>query len=354
IRGEYHAGQKRWWFSCPLWHTGQAVKALLLASQRLQEPRFLEGAQLGARFILNQQVWDPSDPNHGLLLAYEDLDGQVNTSAIMETLDGLMLLADHLASPPMWQRVAAAGQFLLERLYVPEQGVFLDHYCPAQRRAVQTPFATKGGVVGRPLLEDAVLLKLYDHTGQDAFLQAHLKVSERLVADQNPPGNWVDYWPCHAGQGRFHPRQTYWWALPLIETYRRTGQARFLETAIASGRFCRRAMRADGGYIRGTYADFNTDSFGHETSGSACAALLFLRLLEVTGDAQWLEPAQRALRFGMRVQFREPQDKNLRGAVLEKVLPPDGTDRSPYYLRDLGTIFFTLAATRYLEVVETL
>ena len=33
-------------------------------------------------------------------------------------------------------------------------------------------------------------------------------------------------------------------------------------------------------------------------------------------------------------------DPNLRGAVLEKVLPPDGTDRLPYRVRDLGTIFF--------------
>jgi hypothetical protein len=39
---------------------------------------------------------------------------------------------------------------------------------------------------------------------------------------------------------------------------------------------------------------------------------------------------------------------------LEKVLPPDGTDRSPYYLRDLGTIFFVQVAAQLLLMTETL
>ena len=42
----------------------------------------------------------------------------------------------------------------------------------------------------------------------------------------------------------------------------------------------------------------------------------------------------------------------LRGAILEKVLPPDGTDRSPYHIRDLGTIFFVIAAEKYLELTS--
>jgi hypothetical protein len=33
---------------------------------------------------------------------------------------------------------------------------------------------------------------------------------------------------------------------------------------------------------------------------------------------------------------------------MEKVLPPDGTDACPYYIRDLGTVFFIQAASRRL------
>lgn len=355
IRGEYSAATRKWWFGCPVWHTGQAVKALVLASKRLNAPGLMEGAQAGATFVYNQQVWDESDPDHGLLLAFEDLPDQVNTSATMEAMDGLMLLANELNSNSMWERIVAAGNFLVDRMFMPELGVFRDLYHPTERHLGPTTiFATKNNIGGRPLLEDAVLLKLYDRTRANKFLEAHLKVSDRLIADQNPPGNWIDYGPCDAAKSRFHPRHTYWWGLPLIETYRRTGREECLRTAISSGEFCRRAMRTDGGYMRGTYLDFRTDSFGHATSGSACAGILFMRLFEETREWKWWDAATTALRFCMQVQLRDAEDPNLKGAVLEKVLPPDGTDRSPYHLRDLGTIFFVIAGTHYLDLLETL
>ena len=31
IRGEYNAAEKKWGCCCPYWHTGQAVKALVIA-----------------------------------------------------------------------------------------------------------------------------------------------------------------------------------------------------------------------------------------------------------------------------------------------------------------------------------
>jgi hypothetical protein len=54
----------------------------------------------------------------------------------------------------------------------------------------------------------------------------------------------------------------------------------------------------------------------------------------------------------MKMQFTNPEDPNLKGAILEKILPPDGTDRSPYYIRDLGTIFFIQAAALYLQTFK--
>ncbi|OYT31570.1 MAG: hypothetical protein B6U94_02730 [Thermofilum sp. ex4484_79] len=51
----------------------------------------------------------------------------------------------------------------------------------------------------------------------------------------------------------------------------------------------------------------------------------------------------------MKVQFRNPEDLNLKGCILSKVLPSDGTDRSLYYIRDLATIFFIQAVTKLLK-----
>ena len=63
----------------------------------------------------------------------------------------------------------------------------------------------------------------------------------------------------------------------------------------------------------------------------------------------WIKRAETALNYCIGMQFTNAQDPNLQGAVLEKVCFPDGTDRSPYYLRDLGTIFFIQAAAEYLK-----
>ena len=52
------------------------------------------------------------------------------------------------------------------------------------------------------------------------------------------------------------------------------------------------------------------------------------------------------------MQLLNCKDPNLQGVILEKVLPPDGTDNLPYYVRDLGTIFFIQAACEYLQLAK--
>jgi hypothetical protein len=58
---------------------------------------------------------------------------------------------------------------------------------------------------------------------------------------------------------------------------------------------------------------------------------------------------RKASRFYVNMEFKNPEDPNLKGAILEKVLPlMNGTDKSPYYIRDLGTIFFIQAVAKTL------
>ncbi|MDD3927200.1 MAG: hypothetical protein PHT33_11150 [bacterium] len=358
IRGEYHAGKREWDFFCPVWHTGQAIKALLQAAKALNEERYRSAALLAGEFILDKQIWRDNHPDHGLILAFEDFPDKVNVSAVLECLDGLIALAEGMGSSRLWKRIETAVDFLIERTYMPAEGLFRDVYDPALHALLlPNPYRSKASVGGRPLIDDAVFMSLYKHTGKTAYSDIHLSLSETLLRDQNPPGNWLDYGPNHADTCRFHPRSTYWWALPLLETYRETGRPEFLETVMSAGEFCRQAMRHDGGWIRGLYVDpatgsFNTDSFGHATSGTACAAILFMELFKSTGDEAWMEDAGKAVMFCRRMQFTSPEDTNLRGAILEKVLPPDGSDRSPYHIRDLGTIFYVIAALEYYALVS--
>src|SRR5208282_2961235 len=51
LRGEYRVSTRQWDFFCPVWHTGQAIKALVWASQALSRPDLLDAARLSAGFI---------------------------------------------------------------------------------------------------------------------------------------------------------------------------------------------------------------------------------------------------------------------------------------------------------------
>jgi hypothetical protein len=72
-------------------------------------------------------------------------------------------------------------------------------------------------------------------------------------------------------------------------------------------------------------------------------------LAQEYGDADWDEHLARALRYCYAMQFTGAKDENLRGAILEKVVHPNGSDAPPWYLRDIGAFFYIQAASRALS-----
>ena len=134
----------------------------------------------------------------------------------------------------------------------------------------------------------------------------------------------------------------------MIDAFRDSHDPRYLACARRAGEWYQNALRLDGGLFRGTRRDFKTDSFGHATSGIACAALLWEELWKETHDETWLDSIRTGLYFCLMMQFRDVHDPNLQGALIEAVDAPNGSDVSPYYLRDLSTIFFVQAVARLL------
>lgn len=340
IRGEYSAARREWDFFCPVWHTGQAAAALVAAYGVIGDSRLLESAKLAGDFIGRARVSDKTHPHYGLIRATEDRGSVVNTSAVLECCDGLIALSECLNEPVYWDWVLDAAAWIAANAYRDGEGIFRDAFS-----ITEWDFTDLFPGPGRPLIDDAIMLRVYRRTGNELFRRIFSETADRLLADEEPPGNWIRYSPCKAATGYIHPRHAYWWGLPMIMAYEESGDQKYLDCAVRSGQWYTKAQRTDGGLFRATYLDFRTDSFGHATSGIACASILWQELHRITGDSAWLEPADRALAFCARVQFSEPEDPNLRGAILEKVLPPDGTDRSPYHIRDLGTIFFVKAAS---------
>jgi hypothetical protein len=206
---------------------------------------------------------------------------------------------------------------------------------------------------GRPLLDDGVFLRGFQAGGPESHRKIFFETAERLLREEAPAGNWIHIAPANVHEGTLHPRHAYWWGYPMQMACRESKDQKFLDCAVRAGRWYVRAQRRDGALFRETFSDFSTPAFNHENSGIFCACKMWTGLFELTGDPEWIAPLVRSIRFGLSAQFRNPTDPNLRGAILEKVLPPDGTDRPPYYLRDLGTTFFIQAVATLLNSPST-
>ena len=331
IRGEYLSTRGSWDSFCPLWHTGQAVKALVMQQE-------IEKAIVCADFILANQITEGDDK--GLLLAFEDHPELVNTSAVMEALDGLFLLAEKSGRKEYLQCAVDALDWTARKMWNPETKKFRGTYHVQSGRCVFDHPASPE----RPLLDDAVFLKGWMATGREDFRQIALDAADMLLCEEAPAGNWLCYIPCVTAEGLIHPRQAYWWGKPMLDLFEATQDERYLECFKRAAMWYKSALRLDGGLFRHTGVDFNTWSSGHSASGSACAALVLADYRRFFKDESVTPFIEKALAFCVSMQFNCPETPDLHGAILEKILPPDGSPQIPWQLRDLGTIFFLQAA----------
>ncbi len=347
---EYDTRHGQWLVFGPVWHTGQAVKALAMAGRLLGDQALIQAAIDAAGFVRRAQINDPSDPDDGAVFAQENANRDVSaTSCMLESLDGLIHLAEVTSDPTWWDAVLRCVRWAHRRLFLAQEGLFLDDFLIADRSPRSSPNTLLHGVPGRPLIDDAIFLKASIHAHDDALARAFYTTAERLLAEEEPAGNWINFPPCDSVAGLVHPRQGYWWGRPMIAAWKHSGDQRYLACALRVAEWYRQAQRLDGGMFRMTDRHFRTSTHDDATSGVLCAALVWLDLILAGHGQAHLHPLRHALAYGYRMQFGQTSDPNLAGAILEKILAPDGTDRPNFAVRDLGTIFYIQAVVSMLD-----
>ena len=271
-----------------------------------------------------------------------------------------------------------ALKWIKKKMFIPEEGLFWDLYDPEKKEIMKFSKNKKkslgvdaGKKLVRPLADDSVFLKALFRTHNKDFSRVYKRVLDRLSDDERPPGNWVCWGPANEKTGSIHPRHAYWWGRPFIYSYKEYRDKDFLNTGIKSAKWYMKAMRKDGGIIRGTYLDFNTDSFGHATSGAACGAILMNDLRNLLnkdifarGTATELgynvdellqnltESIKKALSFCRNMQLTMPEDETMYGVIIEKINRLNGSDKNPMHIRDLGTIFYIQACYEIISQSE--
>ena len=202
-------------------------------------------------------------------------------------------------------------------------GHFHDGYDPKRKKIVSHGWRNRWGEEGRPLLDDGVLLNVWKITGNEKFRKVFFEIADKLLKTEEPAGNWMGYVPCNWNNRSIHPRQAYWWGRPMWMAYKESGQRKYRECFDRACRWYANAMRRDGGVFRNTYADYKTASFGHATSGTGAACLMFRDQCEELNDKSHLPELIIGLKYMLSMQLTEAGDTNLRGAILEKVSHPN-------------------------------
>ena len=376
----------------PVWHGGQAIKGLVLASglgaaaaklgwkgAGFNRAAWLATAERAAEFTLRNR--ETSGPDAGLIHAYENDCCSALTSTQLEGLYGLCLLSNATGDRRYADAALAATSWSLKTLMTGagNEGLMYDGYNLTTRRfePMVTNFVTKSGV-GRPMSDDSMFLRA-SRLATEPALKAKLRaaffrVLDRLIASEGPPGNWGGYRPSTGVNGSQHPRQAFWWGRPFIDACTRTPQAplfAFLPPLVTRSlsavhryrdgqqnvsrrgdsisRVVQKGAEKRRRHVPHEDASFQTTTFGQVTSGSACAAILWIELFQVTKDPALLPDIQKALAFVGESLVTNATDENMRGGVIEDSVDPGKCDASPYHLRDIAASFYMQALSMLLE-----
>lgn len=130
----------------------------------------------------------------------------------------------------------------------------------------------------------------------------------------------------------------------LLEGGRLLGDDRLIRQASLGAAQLAAAVRSDGWMAGQFRADWSPASEWSCLTGAAQMTNNWLRLREITGDGQWLEPVPRVLRYLKRTQNRTSADPGLRGGI--KGSAPFGGDYNRYQTLNWATKYFVDALLR--------
>jgi hypothetical protein len=344
MRSEYIPALGQWRYyqaesQEPFWHTGQAVRTLIVGYRLGRHQKHLDAAVRGGAYMIRAQQPD------GFLFARTARNA--STASQLEGLCALLDLAQ-VTGDARWQaHFKRALDWIVKHLYRPGEGRFTNNFQPAAGTFAPPERS-------RPLIDDATLCEAWRVFKDDGYLRIFREIADRLLRDEDPPGNWMRYQPCQpeafGGLGQIHPRQAWWWGYPMLAACDVFQDNKYLQCALRTAGWYIENSSLDGACYYHNTRNGRHISFDFCVSAAGCAGIIYADLWKRTRQDKFAAALERTLGFLMRAQFGQSiADPNLRGGFFEGFEPPDATGRQQYYVRDISTAF---AGRAMLEVLR--
>lgn len=340
------------------WHTAQTAFGLLAAHELTGEPAYLEAAIRAGDWWISTELEAPH-PFAGLVDAAhgQRLGALINMTTITDGTNAIFELSRVTGDPKYAECAVRSGDWLLENAYIPEHGLFYNIFDPRDGTVWKDrsphhpdvgPDDIKVTEVARPNSEGYLFADMCRFTGERRYCDVFLAVADEKIETQYANGLWMDFEPNDPDTGRIHPRFNIWLAEAQLEAWEMTGDRKYLESALATGRAMARLQGRDGVIHYRNYVDGRSYRTDHTGSAVAFSGLLWLRL-EAAGFGEFRQHVERSARWLLANQFAAAHpDPNLRGAFVN-TRQRRTDDGIAIYQRDIGTSFGLRFLVAYLQ-----
>ncbi len=346
-RCDYNLIEGQWYLYEPAWHTGQVVFGLVEAYRITGDESYLTEAKRAGDWWTSLQITDHPKLNGMLHAVHGDYIGDyIVFATISDGASGIFQLQQETNIDRYAEVATEAGEWMLNHMWVPEHGVFYDvvDVHTGEVFKDRSPFWADIEDqtlfhVARPNSEGSLFKYMYDFTGDERYKEVFIAQMESLVEKQGPEGLWMDFMPNNKETGSFHPRFNIWYAESLLDGYDLTGDERYLQAAVETGRAYARAQIGDGTIFYQNFVDGRRNRDSICGSAVSFAGILWLRLILYGVGDEFKGNLENSVNWVLQNRFSiDHPDPNLAGAFVEtRTRRRDG--KVWMTMRDIATSF---------------
>ena len=347
FKAEYDLAERRFTLSPQTWRTSEAIRALLKIHGRTRNQSLKDAAILGGRYLESIQcpedegdnagsLWKPwldgsellfVDTNYRSIVGLLDLYG---ATGALHYLDASKRIAD------WFQRVVYRGG-----------GTHLNRYFPDKK------------VLGWPrshILDEGSFLRLQDLTREEVYTRVFEDQMEALVSSSGSDGTFscmstprMERDP-DAQPGEISSRSMYWHLISMVMAQTKLRDSRVMKV-LEDGARLGMDLQSTEGFLSRTY---KTEEGGKENGvpdgvATAMFVLIWLKLLDISGEEIYMEHSEHALSWMLKSQFLARRESYL-GAFFQEMVLYEGKWHD--IRGSLSSSYGVMACEEYLRLCD--